>query len=169
MHTIIISLPGANVGCVLIVTGCITCSLPGKPVCLAAAAQRQHNLHVSNNVCFSSPLHKQNITGFCIKNSHLPLPLFFGSLLIYPVDISHCDSDVPDLAPSSSFNPSQWENFSPSVTYGFLWETFPAYKPSSSKMSAHTDTIRVYGSLLRTTLAPCYTSVLKIIIYLSSI
>ena len=109
-------------------------------------------MHVSNNVCFSSPLHKQNITRFCIENSHLPFPLFFGSLLIYPVYISHCDSDVPDLAPSSSLNPSQWENFSPSVTYGFLWETFPAYKLSSSKMSAHTDTIRVYGSLLRTTL-----------------
>lgn len=70
-----------------------------KPVWLAAAAKRKHSLHVSNNICFSSPLDKQNGTGFFIKNSHLPFPIFFGSLLIYSVSISHCDLDVLDLLP----------------------------------------------------------------------
>lgn len=69
---------GANVGCVLLVTGWITCSLPGSLYGQQLQLGKKHSLHVSNNACFSSPLDKQNLTGFFIKNSHLPFPRFLG-------------------------------------------------------------------------------------------
>lgn len=133
-QTVITSSPGEH-GCAFPATGQVR-ALCQQPWMGAAAAEKKHSLRVPNNVCFSSPLDKQILTGFFLTNSRLPFPYIWGTHSVY---MSLCDFDVP--APSSSPSFPYGEGFfHPSDVTSSGKPSLLTHLPAPEDESVHTDT-----------------------------
>lgn len=135
----IISSPGASLGVPSQPQGRYLLSA-SQPAWGAAAAEEKHSLRVPNNVCFASPLDKQMLTGFFLRNSRLPFPYIWG-IMPHSVCVRLCDFDVP--APSSSPSFPYGEVFSPIHQIDVTSSVKPSlltHPPTPEDERAHTDT-----------------------------